>query len=145
MQLIEQGELIDRTYEQKQASPGDVEAVEGMGTISDHSKENLVSGDRGVSMYRNQIRKYCRDLQNGIRPPQPSELAGAIDGGEATGIIPTHGSDTIVKLPEGSGASTNDSELLAKTNDEVMDIIFAGDALGGEDRNTQIIEQLKQL
>ncbi len=65
MQLIEQGELIDRTYEQKQASPGDVEAVEGMGAISDHEKEYLVSGDRGVAMYRRQIKKFCRNLQKG--------------------------------------------------------------------------------
>jgi nitrite reductase/ring-hydroxylating ferredoxin subunit len=137
MQLIEQGELIGRTYEQKQASPGDVEAVEGMGSISDHSKENLVSGDRGVSIYRNQIRKYCRDLQSGIRPPQPSDLA--------EGVIPTHGSDTVLNRPATGDPTKSDKELLAKTNDQVMDIIFAGDVLDGTERDSQIIEQLKQL
>ncbi|MGB0848917.1 MAG: Rieske 2Fe-2S domain-containing protein [Thiolinea sp.] len=136
MQLIEQGELIDRTYEEKQASPGDVEAVEGMGKISDHSKENLIYGDRGVGLYRNQIRKFCRALQEGTAPPQPTELSAT--------VINTYGSDNVVTRPAPDD-ETADTELLRRTNDEVMEILFAGDALSGAERDEQIIDQLKKL
>jgi hypothetical protein len=135
MQLIEQGELFERSYAEKQASPGDVEAVEGMGSISDHSKEYLVSGDSGISMYRAQIKKNCRNLQKGKRPPQPGVLT---DGG----VIPTYGSDTILTMPQ---TQESDKELLCATNDKVMDIIFAGNVLTGEARDKQIISQLKEL
>ncbi|MCY3769045.1 MAG: aromatic ring-hydroxylating dioxygenase subunit alpha [Gammaproteobacteria bacterium] len=135
MQIIEQGELIDRTYEEKQASPGDVEAVEGMGRISDHEKEYLVSGDRGVVMYRTQIKKLCRSLQRGKPPPQPGDL------GE--GVIPTYGSDTVIRCQEEAG--TDDAEVLRDINARVMDTIFAGDALDGAARDHEIIRGLKTI
>ena len=137
MQLIEQGELFDRSYDEKQASPGDVEAVEGMGPVSDQEKEYLVSGDRGIATYRAQLKKYCRNLQKGKRPPQPGKLAGE----HANGVIPTYGSDTVLTVP----TSDDESELLRKTNQQVLDIIFAGDELAGQARDDAIISQLKTL
>ena len=137
MQLIEQGELFDRSYEEKQASPGDVEAVEGMGAISDQEKEYLVSGDRGIAMYRAQIKKNIRNMQKGKRPPQPGVLAGE----HANGVIPTYGSDTVLNIP----GSDEQKEILKTTNQQVMDIIFAGDNLSGDERDQSIIAQLKQL
>ncbi len=135
MQLIEQGELIDRSYEQKQISPGDVEAVEGMGAISDHEKEYLVSGDRGVTMYRNQIRKHCRSLQKGKRPPQPIDLA--------KDVIPTYGSDTVLNISKDS--TQDDSLVLKQTNEQVMNILFANDHLVGAERDSEIIQSIKTL
>ncbi|OED35861.1 iron-sulfur protein [Chromatiales bacterium (ex Bugula neritina AB1)] len=137
MQLIEQGELFDRSYEEKQASPGDVEAVEGMGSTSDHGKENLVSGDRGIAMYRAQLKKHIRNLQKGKRPPQPGVLAPQ----GSNGVIPTYGSDTVLAIPGSSGQR----ELLKSTNTKVMDILFAADNLTGEARDNAIIAQLKEL
>ena len=137
MQLIEQGELFDRSYAEKQASPGDVEAVEGMGAISDHEKEYLVSGDRGISMYRAQIKKTIRNMQKGKRPPQP----GILTGEQSNGIIPTYGSDTIFNRP----GDVEDREILKTTNKQVMEIIFSGDTLSGAERDEMIITQLKNL
>ena len=137
MQLIEQGELFDRSYAEKQASPGDVEAVEGMGAISDHEKEYLVSGDRGISMYRAQIKKTIRNMQKGKRPPQP----GILTGEQSNGIIPTYGSDTILNRP----GDVEDREILKTTNKQVMEIIFSGDTLSGAERDEMIITQLKNL
>ena len=137
MQLIEQGELFDRSYEEKQASPGDVEAVEGMGAISDQEKEYLVSGDRGIAMYRAQIKKNIRNMLKGKKPPQPDVLAGE----HTNGVIPTYGSDTVLNIP----GSDKEKEILKTTNQQVMDIIFAGDKLSGDERDQSIIKQLKQL
>ncbi len=135
MQLIEQGELLDRSYQEKQQSPGDVEAVEGMGRISDHEKEYLVAGDRGITLYRRQIRRLCRDLAKGKLPPQPTELAD--------GVIPTHGSDTVIKAPCDPGE--NDQILINQINDQVMDLIFEADSLSGDERDQFLLEQLERL
>ena len=134
MQLIEQ-ELIDRSYEEKQASPGDVEAVESMGAISDHEKEYFVPGDRGVGMYRNRIRKFCRDLEKGESPPQPADLAD--------GVIPTYGSDTILNIPQRD--DQDETALLRETNTKVMDIIFSNDHLDGENRDNEIIQSIQAI
>ena len=134
MEMIEQGEIVERTYAEKQSSPGDVEAVEGMGVISDHSKENFVPGDRGVGMYRNRIRKYCLDLEKGIRPPQPTEMI--------EGVIPTYGSDTVLQIQiDGQDEGT----ILRQTNDQVMDILFANDHLKGTQRDKEIISAIDQI
>ena len=135
MQLIEQGELIDRTYEQKQASPGDVEAVEGMGTISDHEKEYLVSGDLGVAKYRRQIKKFCRNLQKGKKPPAIADLA--------SGVIPTYGSDTVVAVPAADGDA--DRQVLSRVNDEVMEVLFAADHLVGDERDQSIFNAVENI
>ena len=136
MEMIEQGEVVDRPYADRQASPGDVEAVEGMGAISDHEKEVFVPGDRGVGMYRNRVRKYCLDLANkGIEPPQPTALT--LDS------IHTYGSDSVVYRPEPTDSP--DSDLLRQTNDQVMSIIFGNDHLTGEARDNEIIDAIDAL
>ena len=126
--------VVDRPYSERQRNPGDVEAVEGMGTISDHEKERFVPGDRGVGMYRNRIRKYCLDLEKGIPPPQPGDLAD--------GPIPTYGSDTVLAIP--GNPDKDDALLLRQTNDQVMDILFANDHLPGQQRDDAIIGALQE-
>ena len=106
-----------------------------MGTISDHGKENLVSGDRGIAMYRAQMKKYIRNMQKGKKPPQPGVLAGT----NSNGVIPTYGSDTVLKAPG------TDRSILKSTNKKVMDILFAGDELSGDERDQLIISQLKNI
>lgn len=134
MEQIEQGEIVDRSYEERQQSPGDVEAVESMGAISDHEKEYFVPGDRGVGMYRSRIRKFCRELEKGIEPPRISELAD--------GVIPTYGSDTVLEIQHGGEQET---ELLRQTGSQVMDILFGGDESTGEERDQRIISALDDV
>ena len=137
MERMEQGELVDRPYAERQASPGDVEAVEGMGPISDHEKEFFVPGDKGVGMYRNRIRRYCLDLEKGMEPPQPVDLAVP----ESGGVIPTHGSDTVVCVPP----QKDDDEALRRTESTVMEMLFARDNLPQEERDREIIAALAEL
>ncbi|MEM7194531.1 MAG: aromatic ring-hydroxylating dioxygenase subunit alpha [Pseudomonadota bacterium] len=134
-EMIEQGEIVDRPYDERQISPGDVEAVEGMGAISDHEKECFVPGDRGVGMYRNRIRKYCKDLEKGIAPPQPTDLSAD--------VIPTFGSDTVLHIPHHE--SRNDAEILRQTNDQVMDILFSNNTDAGPIREQKIIDEIKSI
>ena len=43
---------MDRTWEERQQRPGDAEAVEGMGSITAHKGEHLMSTDYGIMIYR---------------------------------------------------------------------------------------------
>ena len=133
MQMIEQGEIVERTYAERQSSPGDIEAVEGMGRISDHEKEYFVPGDRGVKLYRNRIKKYCKDVEKGKKPRQPTDLG--------FDVIPTYGSDSVLPVAE----TENENAVLRKTNDAVMNILFANDSQCGEARDSAIIESLRLI
>ncbi len=135
MERMEQGEIIDRSYWQRQQSPGDVEATEGMGAISEHEKEYLVAGDRGIALYRRRIRRLCRDLAKGKKPPQPGDLA--------EGTIPTHGSDNVIYSP--GVDQDDDKKQLRRVNDQVMDIIFSADKKTGRERDEYIMHQLGKL
>jgi hypothetical protein len=135
MQKIEQGEILKRSYEERQRRPGDVEAVEGMGLISDHEREYLVPGDRGVTLYRRQIRQLARNLQQGHPPPQPTDLGSS--------VIPTYGSDTVLYRPLQS--ITDDRGLLRDTGAKVMDILFDSDNDPAPKRDEHIINKLKKL
>ena len=55
-ELIEQGERFDRPYEERQRYPGDAEACEGMGPITNHAAEHLAPSDKGVALMRRRLR-----------------------------------------------------------------------------------------
>lgn len=135
MERMEQGEIIDRTYDERQKSPGDVEATEGMGPISEHSKEYLINGDRGIVLYRRRIRRLCKDLINGKSPPQISDLGAD--------LVNTYGSDTVIQAPTKN--RSKDHLLLRQINDQVMGTIFYGDEKPGTERDQWIINQLQKL
>jgi len=78
-ELIEQGEEFDRTYEERQRSPGDAEATEGMGRITVHKNENLVSSDRGITLMRKRLREQIRAVQNGETPARASVANSGFD------------------------------------------------------------------
>jgi len=135
MQRIESGEILDRTYEERQQRPGDVEAVEGMGAIADQEKEFLLPGDQGVSLYRRQLRQLARNLEKGEAPPQPTELGGD--------FIPTYGSDTVLHRPP--SRDQDDQQLLYETGGSVMKVLFESDKGPAPERDNRIITQLQQL
>jgi hypothetical protein len=58
----------DRTPEELQDSPGDYEAQLSQGTFTLHSDEHMVSSDKGVIMFRNQLRENIAAVREGKRP-----------------------------------------------------------------------------
>jgi len=133
-ELIEQGERMDRSYEERQRFPGDAEAVEGMGTIADQEMEHLVPSDQAIIQYRKKIRKLCRELEQGKNPPQVTGLW--------PNPIPTYGGDTVLRVPS-NGA--DDGELLRRVGERVMQIQFEAEIIHGRERDQQVIEGLKSL
>ncbi len=133
-ELIEQGELMNRSYEQRQRFPGDAEAVEGMGRIADQKMEHLVPSDKGIIQYRKQLRKLCRDLASGEKPGQLQD--------HWRNPVPTYGGDTVLHIP---ASAENDSELLIEIGNKVMQAQFDAEQLQGEARDQAVIDALVAL
>jgi hypothetical protein len=85
------GQLAADTYEAGQRNPGDYEAQVSQRPIAIHGLEHLASTDRGVSMFRGQIRRGVRAVQGGDHP------TGLGRNGDA--VIPTYCNDTVVRVP----------------------------------------------
>ena len=73
---IRPGQLRDRSFEDKQRKPDDMEAQEGQRRIAIHALENLVSSDIGVSLLRRTYATRCglfgrgASRRNLIRDPE---------------------------------------------------------------------------
>ena len=131
---IEAGEIANRTNEEKQKSPGDAEAVEGMGSISTHKGEHLMPTDKGVMIYRRRIRKLIKDLEKGKQPPQPQKIKGQ--------VIRTNGQDTVLKAPK---KNNNDKEFVKSICLSVMNMQFDLEDMPLKERDNNIIKNLHKM
>jgi nitrite reductase/ring-hydroxylating ferredoxin subunit len=133
-ELIEQGEVFDRPYEERQRFPADREACEGMGPITEHEKENLVPSDKGIVLMRKRLRQLVRDLQAGREPAHATAIR--------PGPLPTYGGDTVLNLPKIGG---DDTAYLRRVGQAVMEIQFDAEELAGAERDGVVIERLRAL
>ena len=133
-ELIEQGEVFDREYEQRQRFPADREACEGMGPISIHKNEHLVQSDQGVAMMRNRLREQIRAVGAGNLPFLASKTAGM--------PIPTYGGDSVLSIPKNGD---DESALLSKLAHEFVDIQFQVDGKSEQKRIEIVIAKLKEI
>src|SRR5438045_1277502 len=101
------GQIAADTYEAGQRNPGDYEAQVSQRPIAIHGLEHLASTDRGVSMFRNQIRRGIRAVRAGDEPLGLCNKSGA--------IIPTYCNDTIVRVPPAEDPVT-DKRLMRETS-----------------------------
>tara|TARA_B100001142_G_scaffold223051_1_gene221202 strand:+ start:1805 stop:3166 length:1362 start_codon:yes stop_codon:yes gene_type:complete len=131
---IESGEIANRTYKEKQKSPGDAEAVEGMGPISNHKGEHLMPTDKGVMIYRRRIRKLIKDLEKGNEPPQPQKIKGE--------AVRTNGQDTVLRAPK---RNKNDKEFIKMICSSVMKMQFDLEKMPLKDRDNHIIKNLVEM
>ena len=131
---IEAGEIVNRTLEEKQKSPGDAEAVEGMGSISTHKGEHLMPTDQGVMIYRRRIRKLSKDLEEGKEPPQPQKKKGE--------IVRTNGQDTVLRAPK---RNKNDKEFVKSICSSVMKMQFDLEDMPLKERDNSIMNNLYKM
>ena len=134
-ELIEQGEVFDRTYEERQRSPGDAEATEGMGRITVHKNENLVSSDRGITLMRKRLREQIRAVQNGETPARASVAN--------SGLIPTYGGDTVLRIPR--KGDPDESQTLSELAHAFMKMQYQADGLNEDERVRFVGERLTEL
>jgi len=130
---IEAGEIMDRSWDEKQKNPGDAEAVEGMGSISSHKGEHLMPTDQGVMAYRRHIRKSIKALQKGIEPEQPKNNED---------IIKTYGQDTVLRVPK---RNIDDRKFIKSIGLAVMKLQFDSEQMPIKDRDDHIINELSNM
>jgi len=66
---IRPGQLRERSYEDKQRKPDDMEAQEGQRAVPVHASETLGRVDAGIAAYRRKLRDATDDVRDGRDPP----------------------------------------------------------------------------
>ena len=94
-----------RPYEEQQRTPGDFEAQVSQRPIARHALEHLGVSDRGVILYRKEMRKAIRGVEGGEDPPGILRWTGK--------TIPTYGGDTIMRMPP-APTEEEDSKLITR-------------------------------
>src|SRR5271165_6889244 len=84
------GQLGADTHEESQRRPGDFEAQVSQRPVAVHGLEHLGTTDRGITLFRNQIRKGIKTVKAGGEPD-----ALFRDG---VAVIPTYCNDTVVRV-----------------------------------------------
>ena len=133
-ELIEQGEVINRTWEERKLHPSDAEAVEGMGPISHHKNEHLMPTDKGILLYRRHIRKLINDLKNGKKMPQPQQVPGE--------PVRTNGQDTVLYMPKNN---IDDREFLRSIGSNILTMQFEAEKMSLNERDQYIFTKLNEM
>jgi nitrite reductase/ring-hydroxylating ferredoxin subunit len=90
----------ERSYAQRQHTPGDYEAIAGQGDIAQSARWNLNHGDRGVVMMRRLITENIDALTDGD-DYITIEGAAKIDG-----VLATYTRDSVMRIPPGDEGET---------------------------------------
>jgi nitrite reductase/ring-hydroxylating ferredoxin subunit len=100
------GQLAMDTYEESQRHPGDFEAQVSQRPIAIHGLEHLAETDRGISMFRNQVRRGIRAVRAGKDPHGLCRDKGV--------VIPTYCNNTVLRQPPVADTS-DDKRLMRET------------------------------
>jgi hypothetical protein len=100
------GQVAASSYEEGQRRPGDFEAQVSQRPIAVHGLEHLGATDRGVSMFRNQIRQGMRAVRSGQDPAGLCQTDGK--------VVPTYCNDTIVHVRAAADLAM-DRQLMRET------------------------------
>ena len=65
---IRPGSFLQRSYEERQRKPDDLEAQEGQRPIAIHALENLAHSDTGIVMLRRLLREQLQRVEQGLDP-----------------------------------------------------------------------------
>ena len=100
------GQIAADSYEEGQRHPGDWEAQVSQRPIAVHGLEHLGETDRGVSLFRNQLRRGIRAVQAGQDP------LGVYRNGN--GVIATYCNNPVVRRPP-AATPAMDKDLMRET------------------------------
>jgi hypothetical protein len=114
------GQLGADSYEEGQRRPGDFEAQVSQRPIAVHSLEHLGTTDRGVTLFRKQIRQGIRTVKAGKDPVGLFREGGA--------VIPTYCNDTVVRIPPAKTPEL-DKKLLRETGRRLAESYIAAPPL----------------
>jgi hypothetical protein len=100
------GQMPPDTYEEAQRRPQDFEAQVSQRPIAVHGMEHLGTTDRGITMFRNQIREGIRAVKGGEDP------VGLFR--HDPGVVPTYCNNTVVRVAPAKTPEL-DKKLLRQT------------------------------
>ena len=112
----------DATFEQRQREPGDYDAQISQRPIAIHGLEHLATTDRGVILFREEIRRGIRAVSEG-REPDGLLL-------QSTPIIPTYTNNTVIRLPE-AATPEEDEQLIMETGLRLAEEFLKNPPLAG--------------
>ena len=135
LEVMEVGTRFERSYEEKQREPSDIEAAGSQGRIYLRTNEHLVTMDKGVALFRRSFKKAVRALMAGQEPVQPSATTGD--------PVPTCAGDTVLKIPRREGK--DDGALIDEVAREVMSRTVEADHLKAQERIGHIEKRLQDL
>jgi hypothetical protein len=93
---IRPGSFLQRSYEERQRKPDDLEAQEGQRPIAVHALENLGHSDTGIAMLRHLLREQIKRVEDGLDPINVTRDP------HANQRIPTNAWNTILSPAEAS-------------------------------------------
>ena len=96
---IRPGSFLQRSYEERQRKPDDLEAQEGQRPIAVHGLENLGTSDTGITMLRHVLREQIKRVEDGLDP------INAFRDPRANHRIPTNAWNTILTAAEAAALS----------------------------------------
>jgi phenylpropionate dioxygenase-like ring-hydroxylating dioxygenase large terminal subunit len=114
------GQLGADSYEEGQRRPGDFEAQVSQRPIAVHGLEHLGTTDRGITLFRKQIRQGIRTVKSGKDPVGLFRESGA--------VIPTYCNDTVVRIPPAKTPEL-DKKLLRETGRQLAEGYIAAPLL----------------
>lgn len=110
-----------RDLAERQRFPGDYDAQVSQRTIARHGLEHLTSADRGVTMFRRELRKGIEAVQRG---EDPRGLVRRFEG-----KIPTYANETVIHSPASADKASPD-ELKAAAR-AVFERVLTSPVSGG--------------
>jgi hypothetical protein len=110
------GQVAADSYEAGQRKPGDYEAQVSQRPIAVHGLEHLGATDRGVTMFRQLLRRSIRTAQDGRTPDGLSR--------EADTMIGTYSNDTVVRVPP-AATLEDDRQLMRATGRNLAESYLA--------------------
>ncbi len=99
------GQIAMPTYEEGQRHPGDFEAQVSQRPIAIHGLEHLSETDRGISLFRNQLRRGIRAVRDGDDPQGLCRREGA--------VIPTYCNNTVIHMPAETDEAVDKKKMRA--------------------------------
>lgn len=106
------GQISMDSYEESQLHPGDYEAQVSQRPIAIHGLEHLSETDRGISMFRNQIRRGIRAVAAGVEP------MGLHRNG--AGVTATYCNNTVMRIPP-AATPAMDKKLMLETGRRLVE------------------------
>ena len=109
------GQTVERSYGERQRTPGDYAAHVSQRPIAIHALEHLATTDRGVIMLRNLVRRGIRAVQKGADPE-------VVTYGESP-PVPTYSRDRVLDVPPAPTPEA-DRQLVRETGRRVVENII---------------------